>query len=92
MCFSSKPKTPKVNTALPAPEPVAMEEPKGVEFGSEESGAENSGGEDSTKSPTRIEREGDSSETPPATSKATSPKRKKYTLSASSVKRSLSKK
>lgn len=38
MCFSSKPKVPKTNTdQLRAPEPVMAEEPKGVEFGSEDS-------------------------------------------------------
>lgn len=34
MCFSSKAKTPKTNPeAVKAPEPVLIEEPKGVEFG-----------------------------------------------------------
>lgn len=35
MCFSSKVKTPKTNPdALKAPEPVLIENPKGVDFGS----------------------------------------------------------
>lgn len=34
MCFSSKAKTPKTNPeAVKAPEPVLIEEPKGVDFG-----------------------------------------------------------
>lgn len=38
MCFSSKPKTPKTNPdTLRAPEPVMAEEPKGIEFGDEDS-------------------------------------------------------
>lgn len=36
MCFKSKVKTPKTNPdALKAPEPVLLEEPKGVEFGAD---------------------------------------------------------
>lgn len=34
MCFSSKAKTPKTNPeSIKAPEPVLIEQPKGVEFG-----------------------------------------------------------
>lgn len=37
MCFSSKVKTPKTNPdALKAPEPVLLDEPKGVDFGAQE--------------------------------------------------------
>lgn len=37
MCFSSKVKTPKTNPdALKAPEPVLIDEPKGVDFGASE--------------------------------------------------------
>ncbi|WYW04232.1 hypothetical protein Kallioja_00034 [Pseudomonas phage vB_PpuP-Kallioja] len=37
MCFKSKVKTPKTNPdAVKAPEPVLIEEPKGVDFGSTE--------------------------------------------------------
>lgn len=37
MCFKSSPKTPKTNPdALKAPEPVLIEEPKGVDFGASE--------------------------------------------------------
>lgn len=36
MCFSSKVKTPKTNPeSLKAPEPVLIEEPKGVDFGAD---------------------------------------------------------
>lgn len=36
MCFKSKQKVPKTNPdALKAPEPVLIEEPKGVEFGAD---------------------------------------------------------
>lgn len=38
MCFSSKPKVAKTNPeALRAPEPVMAEEPKGIEFGGDDS-------------------------------------------------------
>ncbi|QJD54621.1 hypothetical protein PssvBMR1_gp28 [Pseudomonas phage MR1] len=37
MCFKSKVKTPKTNPdALKAPEPVLIDEPKGVDFGASE--------------------------------------------------------
>ncbi|WP_081005983.1 DUF5476 domain-containing protein [Pseudomonas asplenii] len=46
MCFSSKVKTPKQDpNAIVAPAPVALEEPKGVEFGSDVS-KDDGGGSD----------------------------------------------
>lgn len=33
MCFVPKVKTPAVNTSVPAPEPVLLDAPKGVEYG-----------------------------------------------------------
>ncbi len=90
MCFKSKIKTPKQNTNLPAPEPVVAEEPKGIDFGGEDSGSESAGGdENSTGKITKIDREGESSDTPSAIGTATSPKRKKSTMSSSAVRKSL---
>lgn len=88
MCFSSKVKTPKPQKP-PAPEPVLEEEPKGIEFGGEDSGAEDD--EDSTKKVTRIDREGDSSDIPSALSTASSDKRKKSSMSSAAVRKSLGK-
>jgi len=95
MCFSSKVKTPKVSTALPAPEPVKLEDPKGVDYGGEESGSENSGDENSTKNIARIdldkEDEGDGTKKAVATDKGYSTA-KKFSYTTSSVRKSLSKK
>lgn len=89
MCFKSKVKTPKP-TPPPAPEPVLEETPKGVDFGGEESGSENSGEEGGDKDKiTKIDREGDSSDVPSAVSTASSPKRKKSTMSAAAVRKSI---
>lgn len=85
MCFGSKVKTPK-----PAPpsaaQPVVAEDPKGVEFGGEESTSKD---ENSNDKITKVEREGDSSDTPSALSTASSPTRKKSTMSSSAVRKSL---
>lgn len=90
MCFSSKPKTPKVSTKIPAPEPKLEEEPKGIDFGGEKSGAENEDGDDDKT--TRIEREGESSEVASALSTAkTSKPKTKYGLSGSTVRGALAK-
>lgn len=41
MCFKSKVKTPKTDPdSLKAPEPVLIDEPKGVAFGAEDTGSE----------------------------------------------------
>lgn len=91
MCFGSKVKTPKVSTALPAPEPVLAEEPKGIDYGGEDSGAENSSEEkDTTGKVTKIDREGTSSDVPSAFSTATSAKRKKSPMSSSAVRKAIS--
>lgn len=92
MCFSSKVKTPKVSTALPAPEPVLEEAPKGIDYGGEDSGSENQGDEDSTKNIARVELEdkGDGSTKAVATDKGIS-KPKKFSYTTSSVRKSLSK-
>ncbi|MDU9399298.1 putative phage head protein [Pseudomonas sp. zfem003] len=92
MCFGSKVKTPKVNTNPPAPEPVLEEEPKGIDFGGEESGSESASDDDkSTGKITKIEREGESTDVPSALSTASSSKRKKSTMSSSAVRKSLTK-
>lgn len=92
MCFSSKVKTPKPNTNVPAPEPVLEEEPKGIDFGGEDSGSEGSDDdESSTKKITKIDRKGTSSDTPSALSTATSTKRKTSFMSTSAVRKSLTK-
>lgn len=50
MCFKSKVKTPKTNPdAVKAPEPVLIEEPKGVDFGSSEENQSDDEGLDSLK-------------------------------------------
>lgn len=94
MCFSSKVKTPKVSTALPAPEPVLLEDPKGIDYGGEESGAEGTGDESSTKNIARIDKDdedtGDGTSTPTALDKGTSTA-KKFSYTTSAVKKSISK-
>lgn len=92
MCFSSKVKTPKVSSNIPAPTPVLEESPKGVEFGADDKADNDSDKEESTKKITKIDLEGDSSETPSALSTATSPKLKKSQMSGAAVRKSLSKK
>lgn len=50
MCFKSKVKTPKTNPdSLKAPEPVLIEEPKGVDFGASEDDQSTETGTDSLK-------------------------------------------
>lgn len=90
MCFKSKVKTPKPQQP-PAPEPVVAEDPKGVDFGGEDSGSESAGEENSSDKITKIDREGDSTDVPSALGSATSPKRKKATMSSSAVRKSLQK-
>lgn len=92
MCFSSKVKTPKVSTALPAPEPVLLEDPKGIDYGGEDSGSEGSD-ESSTKNIARIDREepkGDGTSKPTALDKGTSTA-KPFSYTTSAVRKSLTK-
>lgn len=91
MCFKSKIKTPKVNTNLPAPEPVLLETPKGVEYGTEESGAEQSD-KDTDGKITKIdkEQEGDGTTKPVATDKGYS-KAGPFSYATSSIKKNLAK-
>lgn len=50
MCFKSKVKTPKTNPdSLKAPEPVLIDEPKGVDFGASEDDQSTDTGVDSLK-------------------------------------------
>lgn len=94
MCFKSKVKTPKVSSALPAPEPVLLEDPKGIDYGGEESGAEGSEDADNIA---RIDKDDeDDKETGDGTSRATALDKgmstaKKFSYTTSSVKRNLSK-
>lgn len=56
MCFKSKVKTPKQDpNAIVAPAPVPLEEPKGVEFGSEVS--KDDGGEADGRDRLKVEKE-----------------------------------
>jgi hypothetical protein len=93
MCFSPKMKTPKQNTNLPAPTPVLAEDPKGIDFGGEESGAESEGtsSDNDTAKITKIERKGTSTDVPSALSTASSSVRKKSTMSGSAVRNSMEK-
>lgn len=89
MCFKSKVKTPKP-TPPPAPEPVVAEDPKGVDFGGEDSGSEGkSDDENDSGKITKIDREGESSDVPSSMGTASSPKRKKSTMSSAAVRKSL---
>lgn len=94
MSFSSKVKTPKVNTALPAPEPVLIEDPKGVDYGGEESGAEGTGDESSAKNIARIDKDeetqGDGTSNPTALDKGVSTA-KKFSYTNSAVRKSITK-
>lgn len=91
MCFKSKVKTPKPQQP-PAPEPVLAEDPKGVDFGGEDSGSESAAEEgDTTGKITKIDREGESSDVPSALSTTLSTTRKKTPMSSSAVRRSLAK-
>ncbi len=85
MCFKPKIKTPKVDpNKIPAPEPIPLEEPKGIDFGAEDE-------DNSTDNKARIEREGTSTEVGSALSTAKAPS-KSTTVTTSSVRKALSKK
>jgi hypothetical protein len=98
MCFSPKMKVPKSNTTVPAPEPIPLEAPKGIDFGGESSGAEGEDTDDETSvaKTTRIDREA-TAETPSALStvksapNTTSSKKTKAYLSSRNVKKAMSK-
>lgn len=89
MCFKSKVKTPKVNTNPPAPEPVMLEDPKGIDFGGEESGSEQS---DKDSKITKIDKDenGDGTAKPVATDKGYS-KPGAFSYATSSIKKNLAK-
>jgi hypothetical protein len=93
MCFGSKVKTPKPNTNIPAPEPVPLEDPKGVEYGTSYED-----GDSASKNIARVDLEdgeekdtGDGSRTATATDKGLSTA-KKFSYTTSAVRRSISKK
>lgn len=91
MCFKSKVKTPKPQ-APGAAQPVLAEDPKGVDFGGEDSGSESAAEEGNTTGKiTKIDREGESSDVPSALSTASKTPRKKTPMSSSAVRRSLAK-
>ncbi|QNJ57467.1 hypothetical protein [Pseudomonas phage Waldo5] len=82
MCFKSKVKTPKTDPdALKAPEPVLLDEPKGVDFGSSEDDQSTDTGTDMLKVKKTATDKGDGSSTATA----------KDTGSKPGVKRALSK-
>lgn len=93
MCFKSKVKTPKTNPdALKAPEPVLLDEPKGVEYGDGESTKET--GVDSVKidkEPSAVDDTDRGDGSAKATAKDTGISAPKA-LSNSAVKRALKKK
>lgn len=100
MCFSPKMKVPKPDNKVPAPEPIPLEEPKGVDFGAEDSEAEGTDGEntDSTKNVARIDRDKEiTTETKSAMSTAktkpneSSTKKTQAYLSARNVRKSVAK-
>lgn len=68
MCFSSKVKTPKVSSEIPAPEPVLEEEPKGIDYGADED--KSTEGDEDGDNVAKIKRKGESSDTPSALSTA----------------------
>jgi hypothetical protein len=90
MCFSSKVKTPKTNPdALKAPEPVLIEEPKGVDFGASAEDQSTATGVSATtveKDPATTDK-GDGSSSATATDTGTTTKKPK----SASVKRAITK-
>ncbi|QXV72577.1 hypothetical protein FRS_30 [Pseudomonas phage FRS] len=89
MCFKSKVKTPKTDPdSLKAPEPVLIEEPKGVDFGASEDDQSTDTGVDSLKVKKTDTDKGDGSST--ATAKDTGFSSTKGSTS-SPVKRALKK-
>lgn len=91
MCFSSKPKTPKTNPdALKAPEPVLIEEPKGVDFGaSADDQSTATGVSETTVEKDVVTDKGDGSSSATATDTGTSTTTKK--AKSPSVKRAITK-
>lgn len=88
MCFKSKVKTPKTDPdALKAPEPVLLDEPKGVDFGASEDDQSTDTGVDAVTVDLADKGDGSSSATASdtGTSKAAKPK------ASSSVKRAIRK-
>jgi hypothetical protein len=90
MCFSSKVKTPKTDpNSLKAPEPVLIEEPKGVDFGASASDQSTATGVDATtvEKDTVTADKGDGSSSAVATDTGTNTKKVK----SASVKRAITK-
>lgn len=88
MCFSSKPKTPKTNPdALKAPEPVLIEEPKGVDFGASEEDQSTDTGTDSLKVEKKASDTGDGSSNAVSSDTGTT----KKTKATPAIKRALKK-
>jgi hypothetical protein len=92
MCFSSKVKTPKTDpNSLKAPEPVLIEEPKGVDFGASASDQSTATGVEATiveKDPATTDK-GDGSSSATATDTGTVTTTKK--VKSPSVKRAITK-
>lgn len=84
MCFSSKVKTPKVSSAIPAPEPILLDTPKGVEYGDGQTGDETS-----TDNVAKVEKDETSSEVGSALDKPKTPIKTSTSYSTSAIKKSL---
>lgn len=77
MCFKQKVKTPKTNPdALKAPEPVLIEEPKGVDFGATEDDQSTKTGTESLKVAKSDTDKGDGSSTATAADTGSTPVKK----------------
>lgn len=88
MCFKSKVKTPKTDPdSLKAPEPVLIEEPKGVDFGATEGDQTDTSGVDSVKIEKTATDKGDGSNS--ATSTDTGSTTTKKLKPSASIKRAM---
>jgi len=88
VCFKSKVKTPKTNPdALKAPEPVLIEEPKGVDFGASEGDQSTATGVDAVKVEKTVTDKGDGSSS--ATASDTGASTSKKPKANASIKRAM---
>ncbi|WP_087502347.1 putative phage head protein [Pseudomonas sp. SID14000] len=85
MCFSSKVKTPKVSSAIPAPEPILLDNPKGVEYGSGD------GTETSTDNVAKVDKDDTSASVGSALDKPKVTAKPSTGYSTSAIKKSLAK-
>jgi hypothetical protein len=93
VCFKSKVKTPKTDpNALKAPDPVLIDEPKGVDYGASEDDQSTETGTESLKVDRTVSDKGDGGSFATATDTGTGPVKKAPAKSNSAVKRALKKK